>query len=98
VTANDLDSDSGNSQQSDGQSVSSTSSISDHEESNNVPLGDTWDQGWDFHPAEPHPAERFQEYFTSSLRNQQQLIGLQCSPIGVSTPIRAWREVFKNTH
>jgi hypothetical protein len=69
LTANDLDSDSGDSQQSDGQSVSSTSSSSEDEESNNVPFSDTWDQGCDFHPAEPHPIERFQEYFTSSLCN-----------------------------
>jgi hypothetical protein len=81
VTANDSDSDSGNSQQSDGESVSFTSSSSEDEESNNVLLGDTWDQGCDFHPAEPHPTGRFQEYFTSSLHNQQQRIGLQCSPI-----------------
>jgi hypothetical protein len=40
---NDSDLDSGNSQQSYGQSVSSTSSSSEDEESNNVPLGDTWD-------------------------------------------------------
>jgi hypothetical protein len=97
VTANDPDSDSGDSQQSDGQSVSSSSSRSEHEESNNVLLGDTWDQECDFHPAEPHPTERFQDYFTSSLHNRQQLIGRQCSPIDVNTPIRAWREVFKNT-
>jgi hypothetical protein len=67
------------------------------EENNSVLLGDTWDQGCDFHLAELHPTKRFQEYFTSSLRNQQQRIGLQCSPMDVNTPIRAWREVFKNT-
>jgi hypothetical protein len=97
VTANDSDSDSGNSQHSDGESVSSTSSSSEDEESNYVLLGDTWDQGCDFHPAEPHLTERFQEYFTTSLRNGRQRTGLQCSPIDVNTPIRAWREVFKNT-
>jgi hypothetical protein len=97
VTANDLDLDSGNSQQSDGQSVSSNSSSSEDEESKNVPLGDTWDQGCNFHTTEPHPTKRFQEYFTSSLRNRRQRIGLQCSPIDINTPIRAWREVFKNT-
>jgi hypothetical protein len=86
VTANDSDLDSGNSQQSDGQSVSSSSSSSEDEESNNVPLGDTWDQGCNFHPAEPHPTEQFQEYFTSSLRNRRQRIGLQCSPIDINTP------------
>jgi DNA polymerase III epsilon subunit-like protein len=97
VTANDSDSDSGDSQQSDGQTVSSTSSSSEDEESNTVPLGDTWDQGCDFHPTEPHSTERFQEYFTSSLPNQKWQIGLQSSPIDVNTPIRAWREVFRNT-
>jgi hypothetical protein len=98
VTDNDSDLDSGGSQQSDGQSVSSSSSSSsEDEESKNVPLGDTWDQGCNFHPTELHPTKQSQEYFTSSLRNQPQRIGLQCSPIDVNTPIRAWREVFKNT-
>jgi hypothetical protein len=59
VTANDSDSNSGDSQQSDGQSVLSSSSSSEEEESNNVPLGDTWDQGCDFHPTEPHPTKWF---------------------------------------
>jgi hypothetical protein len=75
-----------------------SSTSSEDEESNNVPLlGNTWDQGCDFHPTELHPTEQFQEYSTSSLRNRQQRIGLQCSPIDVNTPIRAWREVFKST-
>ena len=48
-------------------------------------------------PARPHPMDCFQEHFTSSGRSQQLRTGLQCSPIDVNTPIRAWREVFKPT-
>jgi hypothetical protein len=60
-------------------------------------LGDTWDQGIEFQPMEPNPSQRFEEYCTSAARNLCQQIGLQCSPIDVNTPIRAWREIFKNT-
>ena len=41
--------------------------------------------------------ELFEERLTSSGRSRRRRIGLQCSPIDVNTPIRAWREVFKNT-
>jgi hypothetical protein len=79
------------------ESVSSTSSTTEEEDNNDIPLGDTWDQGIEFQPMEPNPSQRFVEYCTSTARNHCQRIGLQCSPIDVNTPIRAWREIFKNT-
>jgi hypothetical protein len=79
------------------ESVSSTSSTTEEEDNNDIPLGDTWDQGIEFQPMEPNPSQRFVEYCTSTARNRRQRIGLQCSPIDVNTPIRAWREIFKNT-
>jgi hypothetical protein len=35
--------------------------------------------------------------FITELTSKRRRTGLQCSPIDVNTPIRAWREVFKNT-
>jgi hypothetical protein len=64
LTTNDSDSESGNSQC--GESISSSSSSSDDEDSNNVPLGNTWDQGCDFKPTEPNPSVRFADHFTST--------------------------------
>jgi DNA polymerase III epsilon subunit-like protein len=88
-----------NNDSSDDNSSQSTGQSSDEEDSDDedVPLGDRWEQGSDFQPAVPLPMERFQEHFTSSGRSRRQRTGLQCSPIDVNTPIRAWREVFKNT-
>jgi hypothetical protein len=54
TTDSDSDSESGNSQC--GESIFSSSSSSDDEDSNIVPLGDTWDQGCDFKPTEPNPS------------------------------------------
>jgi Transposase IS4 len=55
-------------------------------------------RGIEFQPMEPNPSQRFVEYCTSTARSRRQQIGLQCSPIDVNTPpIRAWREIFKNT-
>jgi hypothetical protein len=80
------------------ESVSSTSSTTEEEDNTDIPLGDTWDQGIEFQPMEPNPSQQFVlEYCTSTARNRCQQIGLQCSPIDVNTPIRAWREIFKNT-
>jgi hypothetical protein len=44
----------------------SSSSSSDDEDSNNVPLGDTWDQACDFKPTEPNQSIRFADHFTST--------------------------------
>jgi hypothetical protein len=79
------------------ESVSSTSSTTEEEDNNDIPLGDTWDQGIEFQPMASNPSQRFVEYCTSTARNCRQRIGLKCSPIDVNTPIRAWREIFKNT-
>jgi hypothetical protein len=79
------------------ESVSSSPSTTEEEDNNEIPLGDTWDQGIEFQPMEPNPSQRFEEYCASTARSRCQGIGLQCSPIDVNTPIRAWREIFKNT-
>ena len=62
-----------------------------------TPAGDRWEENSQFQPSCPLPLQQFQEHFTSSGRSRRQRTGLQCSPISVNTPIRAWREVFKNT-
>ena len=79
------------------ESVSSSPSTTEEIEDNDIPLGDTWDQGIEFQPIEPNPNQRFLEYYTSTSRTRSKRVGLQCSPIDVNTPIRAWREIFKNT-
>jgi hypothetical protein len=61
------------------------------------PAGDKWEENFEFRPSCPLPSQLFQEHFTSSGCSKRQRTGLQCSPIDVNTPIRAWREVFKNT-
>jgi hypothetical protein len=48
LTTNDYDSDSESGNSQCGDSIFSSSSSSDDEDSNNIPLGDTWDQGCDF--------------------------------------------------
>jgi hypothetical protein len=96
LTDSDSDSESGGSQCN--ESISSSSSSSDDEDSNNVPLGDTWDQGSDFKPTESNPSIRFADHFTSTAaQNRGQRIGLQRSLINVNTPFGARREVFKTT-
>jgi DNA polymerase III epsilon subunit-like protein len=98
LPVNDSESeDSGDSQGGGSVSSSLSSSSEDEDDNYDVPLGDTWDQGSDFKPMEPNPRERFEEHCTLSGRNQRQRIGLQCSPIDVNTPLRAWREIFKTT-
>ena len=98
---NDSDSESGDaeSSQSGVRSVSSSSSTSSEDEdiTRNVPLGDTWEQDCDFQPLEPHPTARFVEHFTATGCSRRQRVGLQCSTIDVSTPIRAWRQIFTTT-
>jgi hypothetical protein len=62
-----------------------------------TPAGDRWDENSQFRPSCPLPSQQFQDHFTLSGRSRRQWTGLQCSPISLNTPIRAWREVFKNT-
>ena len=57
--------------------------------------GDRWETKTDYRPSAPLPFQRFEEHFTSVARSRRQMTGLQCSPIDVNTPIRAWREIFK---
>lgn len=59
--------------------------------------GDAWERNMDYRPSVPLPMAKFQEHFTSTGRSRRQRIGLQCNPIDVNTPIRAWREIFKYT-
>ena len=60
------------------------------------PAGDKWEEDSQYRPSCPLPSQLFEEHFMSSGRSRRQRTGLQCSPIDVNTPIRAWREVFKN--
>jgi hypothetical protein len=63
LPVNDSESeDSGDSQGGGSVSSSSSSSSEDEDDNNDVPLGDTWDQGSDFKPMEPNPRERFEEH------------------------------------
>jgi hypothetical protein len=55
------------------------------------------EENFEFRPPCPLPSQLFQEHFTLSARSKRQRTEHQCSPIHVNTPIRAWREVFKNT-
>jgi hypothetical protein len=66
LTTNDSDSDSESGNSQCGESILSSSSSSDDEDSNNVPLGDTWDQGCDFKPTKPNPSIQFADQFTST--------------------------------
>jgi hypothetical protein len=98
---NGSDSDSGDleSSQSGVQSVSSSSSTSSEDEdiTSTIPLGGTWEKDCDFQPAEQHPTQQFEEHFTATGHSRWQRVGLQCSSIEVSTPLRAWRQIFTNS-
>jgi hypothetical protein len=61
------------------------------------PAGDKWEEdSSQYRSLCPLPSQLFEEHFTSSGCSRRQQTGLQCNPIDVNTPIRAWREVFKN--
>jgi hypothetical protein len=66
------------------------------DEDNAGPAGDKWDEDYQFRASCPLPSQLFEEHFTLSGCSRRQQTGLQCSPFNVNTPIRAWREVFKN--
>jgi hypothetical protein len=38
-----------------------------------------------------------EEHFTSNSHSQRQRMGLQCSNIEATTPLRAWRQIFMNS-
>jgi hypothetical protein len=65
-------------------------------EDNAGPAGDKWEEDSQFRPLCPLPSQLFEEHFMLSGHSWCQQTGLQCSPFDVNTPIRAWREVFKN--
>jgi hypothetical protein len=66
--------DSGNSQCD--ESISSSPSTTEEDNNNDIPLGDTWDQGIEFQPVEPNPSQLFLEYYTSTAQKRRQQIGL----------------------
>jgi DNA polymerase III epsilon subunit-like protein len=88
---------SGDSQSSIGSSDDDSESSSDTEDDEFLtPSGDAWQNNANYSPLEA-PLEKFRDHFTSTGRSRRMKTGLQCSSIDVNTPIRAWREVFKNT-
>jgi Transposase IS4 len=80
-------------------SAGSQSSEEDEEEEepNTVPAGNRWEDSVHYSPSNPTPVQNFIRHFTSSNRSQRNKTGLQCNPIDVSTPIRAWRQIFTKT-
>jgi Transposase IS4 len=98
---NDSDSDSedSGSSKSGVHSVSSSSSTRSEDEdiTSTVPLGDTWEKECEFQPSDPNPTQRFEEHYTATGHSRRQRMGLQCSNVEVSTPLRAWRQIFTNS-
>ena len=84
---------------SDEGSVKSVSSVSTEEEDDDEEqaeeiLGDRWEDSEAYSP-DPIPTDRFQEHFSWTGRHRtKQMIGLNCNPVDVNTPIRAWRQIF----
>jgi Transposase IS4 len=78
-------------------SSGSSSSSSDNDDEV-APLGDRWFADMDFEPQVGQtPMALFKEHFTSTGRSGRDMTGLQCSPIDVNTPMRAWRQIFTNS-
>jgi hypothetical protein len=69
-------------------SSSSTGSVDEAVEGI-VTLGDTWEKDCDFQSTDPNPKQLFEEHFTATSQSRRNLMGLQCTSIQVSTPIRA---------
>lgn len=68
----------------------------DEEERTEV-AGDRWDRNTDYNPSDPHPTKLFETFCTNqTVRTSHVKLGLQCNRSRVNTPIRAWREVFKD--
>jgi Transposase IS4 len=95
----DSDSEDSGSSKSGVHSVSSSSSTSSEDEdiTSSVPLGETWEKECEFQPSDPIPTQLIEEHFTATGRTRRQRMGLQCSNIEVSTPLRAWRQIFMNS-
>jgi DNA polymerase III epsilon subunit-like protein len=90
------DSDTSVSSQDSATTVDNNTGETTEDEDDAGPAGDKWDKDYQFRPSCPLPSQLFEEHFTLSGRSRRQQTGLQCSPFDVNTPIRAWREVFKN--
>ena len=69
----------------------------DEEAPSTVPAGNRWEDDVQYWPWNPTPAQKFLHHFTSLNRSQRNKTGLQCNPMDVSTPIRAWRQIFTKT-
>jgi hypothetical protein len=82
---------------SDNSKTDNSVETTDDDISNIAPAGDKREENFEFRPPCPLPLQLFQEHFTLSACSKCQRTGLQCSPIDVNTPIRAWWEIFKNT-
>jgi hypothetical protein len=80
-------------------SVSSSSSTVSEDEyiTGTVTLGDTWEKECDFQSPNPNPKQLFEEHFTATNRSRRNLMGMQCTNIEVSTPLRAWRHISTNS-
>ena len=66
----------------------------DHEDIAEDSLGSRWEDTVNYDP-ENIPMEKFQEHITHTRRTGSSVVvGLQCHPMDVNTPIRAWRQIF----
>jgi len=75
-------------------SMSSVETDDDDSTEEEILLGDRWEDSEDYTPS-PIPTDRFQEHFSWTGRHRtKQNVGLKCNPMDVSTPIRAWRQIF----
>ena len=68
-----------------------------NDDDSSSPSGDWWEEDKDFHPTLPLQMQKFNKHFTSSGQSRRHRTGLQCSPIDINSPMRAWREVFKTS-
>ena len=75
-------------------SMASEEQEDDEEDDTTVALGNRWEADAEFDPLQPTPLELFEQHFTLNCRNQRKTTGLQCSPVDVATPAKAWRYLF----
>ena len=87
----------------DGSSVASSEEEEDEEEDEGGGGGGddamgnrSWEDLVDYIP-NPVPIQQFKERFTSPVQSRRPMVGLQCHPMDVNTPIRAWRQIFTKT-
>jgi DNA polymerase III epsilon subunit-like protein len=75
-------------------SMASSGEEEEDDEEDVVALGNRWEADADFDPIQPTPLELFEQHFTLNSRSQRKTTGLQCSPVDVTSPARAWRFLF----